>query len=267
MLRHRLLQKLGLSLLTLASPAFAQTTSATARAECIITVVVPPGSGQAQVALPVDACDSLQVVTAFPTDQAQVQFVRPDGTVLPWAAGTSGLTYGQSQGSPDDSGNPASFAYQALVANPAPGNWSLQLQWPAAQWAGAGTVVYAMFVGSRVEMNVFVPGMAFPQGTPVNATLSLMENRQPRFTGTITANLFLDNALVGPVTFSLLSFPDLQAQSLIAPLPVSGPGHYVLTVEATGQGATGPFRRTASTEFDVFVPTGKILGTFTSLLK
>jgi hypothetical protein len=256
-----------LSLLVLASPLLAQATNASARAECMITVVVPPGQSQAFVSLPVDSCDSLQVLTAFGSEQARVQFVQPNGSVLPWASGTPGLAFGINQGDPDADGNPGSFAYQALVANPSPGNWSLQLQWPEAQWAGAGTVVYATFVGSRIEMNVFIPGVAFPQGTPVNATLALMENRQPRYLANITANLFKDNALVGPVTFTPLSFPDLPVQSLVAPLPVSVPGHYVLWVEATGLGATGPFRRTASNEFDVYVPTGAILGTFTSVLK
>ena len=260
-------RKITLTLLTLSNPLSAQAIGASARAECLITVVVPPGGNQAVVSLPVDSCDSLQVVTAFPSEQALVQFVQPDGTVLPWAASTAGLTFGLNQGPPDSEGNPGSFAYQAIVASPVAGNWSLRLQWPGAQWAGAGTVVYAMFVGSLIEMNVFVPGLAFPQGTPVMATLALMENRQPRFTANISANLFKDNVLLGPVTFALQNFPTLQAQSLIAPLPVGAPGHYVLSVEATGQGATGPFRRTASTDFDVFVPTGKILGTFTSVVK
>jgi len=256
-----------LALLSLASQAFSQATSASARAECMVTVVVPPGGTQAVVALPVDACDSVQVTTAFSSDQVQIQFVQPSGTVMPWAASTLGLTYIQSQVPPVQDGDPVSFAYQAFVSAPPPGNWSLQLQWPEPQWAGAGTVVYAMFVGSRIEMNVFVPGAAFPQGSPVSATLALMENRQPRFTGNITANLFKDNSMVGPVNFSLQTFPNLQAQSLVAQLQVSAPGHYVLWVEATGQGATGPFRRTASTDFDVFIPTGKILGTFTSVVK
>jgi hypothetical protein len=244
-----------------------QTSIASARPELLVTVVVPVNGDRAEVALPVDACESLRLATRFASDQGQVSLVKPDGTVLPWAENTPGLLFQKDATPVEADGTGGGFVYHAIVPNPAVGNWKLLLRWPEPQWAGTGTLVYATWLGSKVEMNVFVPGSAFPQGTPVQATLALMENRVPRFEATITANLFRDGTRVGLVTFTLQTFPDLGAQSLIAELPATGPGHYILQIEATGQSSTGPFRRSALTDFDVYIPKGKILGTFTSAVQ
>ncbi len=256
-----------LLLLGTANPILAQTITASARPELLVTVVVPLNGDHAEVALPVDACDSMRLATHFDSDLCQVSLVKPDGTVLPWAEDTSGLFFQKDAAPVDADGSGGGYVYQAIVSNPTVGNWKLVLQWPEPQWGGSGTIVYVIWLGSKIEMNAFVPGSAFPHGASVFATLALMENRNPRFEANITANLFKDAKLVGPVTFALQDFPDLGAKSLIAELPAAIPGHYVLQVEATGQSSSGPFRRSAVTDFDVYTPKGKILGTFTSSTK
>ncbi len=263
----RNLQLALLLLVSTASPIWAQTIRASARPELLVTVVVPMNGDHAEVALPVDACDSMRLATHFDTDQCHVSLVKPDGTVLPWAENTPGLVFQKDSAPIDADGNGGGYVYQAIVPNPTVGNWKLILQWPEPQWAGTGTIVYVIWLGSTIEMNAFVPESAFPLGAPVFATLALMENRNPRFDASITATLFQDAKRIGPVTFTLQDFPDMGAKSLIAELPAASPGHYVLQIEATGQSSSGPFRRSAITDFDVYTPKGKILGTFTSSVK
>lgn len=253
-----------ITLLAISQALTCQEITATARPE-LLQVALLPSMGQVlEIGLPVDACDTLRVVTSFPSDAMQIRFILPDGSGLPWAENDPRIAFDKEAVEVDGK---SSFVYQAFVSNPVVGKWKLVIQWPEPQWAGAGTLVYAYFGGSKIEMNTLVPSRAFPLGKPVSATLALMENRKLRLNADIQAALYRDGALVGPVTFAVQNFPELNAKSLIADLNVNEPGKYVLRVEVSGQGATGPFKRSAATDFEVFVSKGKITGDFTSEVK
>lgn len=251
-------------LLLLTTPLIGQSIAASARAEFLTSVVVPPNGSRAEVAVAVDACDSLTVTTSFQADSVKVHFVKPDGSRLEWQEGVLGLAFSMQEVTAEEEGEPASFVYQARVASPTPGPWKIVIQWPEPQWAGTGTVVYASFLGSPIELNVFTPGSSYSVGTSVYSTLALYENRQPYFKGNITATLIKDEKIQAPVTFNLKDIPELKAQTLLAELPLSGPGHYVLFVEVSGTSVSGKFLRTACTDFDVYIPKGKVTGTFSS---
>ena len=214
----------------------------------------------------IDAADSFRIAVGSTRNDFGIRFIAPDGAILPFDPNAS---TNASWMAPDPATTPISSAwsYNAIISNPLPGQWTLQVAPGTPLSADLDTFVHLTYA-NRVAPYIAISRTRNIEGGPVVATLAVVDGASRIKNLQIEASIFKS----GDVTFTPLpvAFKDDGTGfdttsgdgSYCASLDGLSPGIYYIRAQIQGQASTGRFHRSGGVGFQVFPRKVRILGTY-----
>lgn len=242
----RALGRCAMMALVLCTPAFAEPTRTFAVPQAVYLGRILPGGTAASVPMLFDKAQQITLMIQTNAPELRVQITRPDGQGHVAGSSDSGGVSSEVDVSADQSG----AVIYCYVVNPPAGTWRLDLSIPSARMDTVLVLATCMINGGPVPV-LEGPRTALT-GQPCQAALAVFDGMDKVSPDQITATVFNTNEpYFAPTSLSFL--PD--ADGLYGTFTPASPGTYIIRVDVTGTGSTGPYRRTVCHQVQIATPT------------
>ena len=241
-----ILQSVMMMALVLCTPALAQSTTTFAVAQALYLGRIAPGATATSLPLVMDGVQQITLMLQSNAPDLRIQITRPDGQAHVVGAPDSAGVSSEVTVSPDLSGV---FIY-CYVINPPAGTWRLDLSVPSPRADAVLVPITCMIAGGPVPI-LEGPSVGLT-GQVYRAALAVFDGVDKVTPAQITATIFNTNEpYLAPAPISFL--PD--ADGLYGSFTPASVGAYVLRVDVSGIGSTGPYLRTVCHQVQIAAPT------------